>query len=89
MHPPVLFLAMLWIAALLGVTLVVVLVTRSALTRILALDTLTLILIAFLALYDDSVDASYAHDAALVLALLAFVGTLAAARYYSRGSLFQ
>ena len=32
---------------------------------------------------------AYALDAALVVALLAFVGTVAAARYYSRGSLFR
>jgi multicomponent Na+:H+ antiporter subunit F len=58
-------------------------------TRILALDTLTLILVAFLALSADAADESYALDAALILALLSFVGTLAAARYYSRGSLFR
>lgn len=89
MHPVVLSLATLWIAGLLGICLVFVIVTRSALTRILALDTLTLILIAFLALSADDADASYALDAALVLALLSFVGTLGATRYYSRGSLFR
>ena len=89
MHPVMLWFATLWIAGLLGVTLIFVIVTRSALTRILALDTLTLILIAFLALSTDAADTSHALDAALVLALLSFVGTLAAARYYSRGGLFQ
>jgi multisubunit Na+/H+ antiporter MnhF subunit len=42
-HPALLSVASIWIAALLGVLLVLTIVTRSALTRILALDTLTLI----------------------------------------------
>ena len=88
-HPALLSVATIWIAALLGVLLVLTLVTRSALTRILALDTLTLILIAFLALAAARARSPYALDAALVVALLAFVGTVAAARYYSRGSLFR
>ena len=89
MHPLMLSLASLWIAGLLGVTLVFVIATRSELTRILALDTLTLILIALLAVSIHGVGSAYALDAALILALLSFVGTLAAARYYSRGSLFR
>jgi multisubunit Na+/H+ antiporter MnhF subunit len=89
MHPLLLALATFWIAALLGIILVHVIRTRSQLTRILALDTLTLILVAFLALYADATDSSYALDAALVVALLSFVGTLAAARYHSRGGLFR
>ena len=89
MHQAMLWLATIWIAGLLGVTLIFVIATSSALTRILALDTLTLILVAFLALSADAAGSSYALDAALVLALLSFVGTLAAARYYSRGGLFQ
>ncbi len=89
MHPLMLTLASLWIAGLLGVTLVFVIATRSELTRILALDTLTLILIALLAVSIHGAGSAYALDAALILALLSFVGTLAAARYYSRGSLFR
>ncbi|MDP8923887.1 MAG: monovalent cation/H+ antiporter complex subunit F [Chloroflexota bacterium] len=89
MHSSVLTLATLWIAGLLGVTVIVAIMTRSALTRILALDMLTLILVAFLALSTDAADSAHALDAALILALLSFVATLAAARFYSRGSLFQ
>ena len=89
MHPALLSVATIWIAGLFGVLLVLAIVTRSALTRILALDTLTLILIAFLALAAARAGSPYALDAALVIALLAFVGTVAAARYYSRGSLFR
>jgi multicomponent Na+:H+ antiporter subunit F len=88
-HPVLLSVATIWIAALISVLLVLTIVTRSALTRILALDTLTLMLIAFLALAAAWAGSAYALDAALVLALLSFVGTMAAARYYSRGSLFR
>ena len=86
--PLVLSLATLWIAGLLGVTLLFVVVAPSALTRSLALDTLTLILIAFLALSIHGAGSSYALDAALVLALLSIVRTLAA-RYHRRGGLFR
>ena len=89
MHPLLLSVATIWIAGLLGVLLVLTIVTRSALTRILALDTLTLVLIAFLALAAARAGSPYALDSALVLALLSVVGTLAAVRYYSRGSLFR
>ncbi len=89
MHPVLLAVATIWIAALLGILLVLAIVTCSALTRILALDTLTLILIAFLALAAARDRSAYPPDAALVVALLAFVGTVAAARYSSRGSLFR
>ncbi len=89
MHPALLSLATLWIAGLLGVSLIVVIVTRSTLTRILALDMLTLILIAFLILYADANRAPFYLDAALALALLSFVATLAAARYHSEGRIFR
>jgi multisubunit Na+/H+ antiporter MnhF subunit len=88
-HPVLLSAATIWLATLLGILLVFAIVIRSALTRILALDTLTLVLIAFLALAAARDRSGYALDAALVVALLAFVGTIAAARYYSRGSLFR
>jgi multisubunit Na+/H+ antiporter MnhF subunit len=50
--------------------------------RILALDLLTLILIGLLALAAGEDQRAYALDAALALALLSFVATLAASRYY-------
>ncbi len=46
------------------------------------LDTLTLILLALLVLYGGSIRSPFVLDAALTLALLAFLGTLAAARYH-------
>jgi multicomponent Na+:H+ antiporter subunit F len=89
MHPIVLAAATLWIAGLLAVVLVRVITTPSTLTRILALDTLSMLLIALLAVYARATSSSYALDAALVLAALSFVGTVAAARFYGTGALFQ
>jgi multicomponent Na+:H+ antiporter subunit F len=89
MHPLLLGVATLWIAGLLAVVLIHVITTRSALARILAMDTLTMLLIALLALYAKTTDSTYALDAALILAALAFVGTLAAARFYDTGGLFR
>ena len=48
-----------------------------------------MLLIALLVIYADSTNSSYALDAALVLAALSFVGTLAAARFYTSGGLFR
>ena len=56
--------------------------------RILALDTLTLILVALLVLYADARDSPYFLDAALILSLLAFLGTVAAARYHGERRIF-
>jgi multisubunit Na+/H+ antiporter MnhF subunit len=88
MHPLMLAVATYWIAILLGIMLVYVFATKSTLSRILALDTLTLILIGFLALAAGNAGVSHGLDAALVLALLSFVGTVAAAHYYRRGRIF-
>ncbi len=82
MHETVFYLAAVWMTGLLGVSLVVVIRARSAMVRILGLDTLTLILVALLILYADANRAPFYLDAALVLALLSFVATLAASRYY-------
>ncbi len=89
MHPVALAAAILWIAGLLTVVLIQVIATHSALTRILALDTLSTLLIALLAVYAHTTNSSYALDAALVLAALSFVGTIAAARFYDSRSLFR
>ncbi len=88
MHETVFVLAAAWMTVLLGVTVVYVIRARSAMVRILALDTLTLILIAFLILYADANRSPFYLDAALALALLSFISTLAAARYHSEGRLF-
>jgi multicomponent Na+:H+ antiporter subunit F len=74
--------AIVWLAILLGVVVVRLAAARTTGQRILALDLLTLILIGLLALTAGEDQRSYALDAALALALLSFVATLAACKYY-------
>jgi multicomponent Na+:H+ antiporter subunit F len=88
MHEAVFYLAVVWMTALLAVCVGAVIRVRSTAGRILALDTLTLVLVALLVLYADSQRSPYYLDAALVLALLAFLGTLAAARYHGQRRIF-
>jgi multicomponent Na+:H+ antiporter subunit F len=61
---------------------------RSTASRILALDTLTLVLVALLTLYGAAERSPYYLDAAFILALLAFVGTVAAALYHGERRIF-
>lgn len=75
-------------AVLLVVSVLAVIRIPSTAGRILALDTLTLILVALLVLFVDAFRTPYFLDAALVLSLLAFVGTLAAARYHGERKIF-
>ncbi|HWH06413.1 MAG TPA: monovalent cation/H+ antiporter complex subunit F [Gaiellaceae bacterium] len=89
MHTAVFYVAVLWMTVLLALSVVSVLRARSALTRILALDMTILILIALLVLYSDVNRVSYYLDAALALALLSVIATIAAARYHSEGKLFS
>lgn len=78
----VFYLGIGWLAVLLGVTVLTAARSRSTASRILALDLLTLILVGLLALAAGEDGRSYALDAALGLALLSFVGTLAACRFH-------
>jgi multisubunit Na+/H+ antiporter MnhF subunit len=88
MHETVFYLATVWMGGLMSVAVVLVVKEQSALVRVLALDMVTLLLVAFLVLYSDSRQVSYYMDAALVLALLSFAATIAAARYHSEGRIF-
>lgn len=88
MHDSVFYFATVWMAGLLSVSVVVVIRERSAMARVLALDTVTILLTALLILYSDSRHVPYYLDAALVLALLSFASTIAAARYHSEGRIF-
>ena len=78
-----------WMTSLFGLSLAMLPRVRSALGRILVLDTMTTILLAVLVLFTMRIRTSYYQDTALVLALLSFVATLAAARYFSEGSPFS
>jgi multicomponent Na+:H+ antiporter subunit F len=88
MDEMVFYLAALWTTVLAAVLVATVINVRSTAGRILALDTLTLVLVALLALYGASRRSPYYLDAALILALLAFVGTVAAALYHGERRIF-
>ena len=88
LHELVFYAATGWMTVLLSVTVMAVIGISSTAGRILALDMLTLILVVLLVLYGDAERTPYYLDAALILALLAFIGTLAAARYYAERKIF-
>lgn len=81
MHALVYYVAMGWLAVLVAAVMVVTLRSRSLGTRILAVDTVTLLLVVVLVLVAVYTGVSSYLDAALFVALLSFAGTLAAARY--------
>jgi len=83
------FLAIAWLAVLLAVVVARLARAGSTGERILTLDLLTLVLIGLLAVAAGEDQRSYALDAALALALLSFVATLAAARYYENRKPFS
>lgn len=76
------YAAAIWLACLLGIVVVRLATAGTTAQRILAIDLLTLILIGLLALTARGAAGSYVLDTALALALLSFVATLAACRYY-------
>jgi len=88
MHEIVYYIATVWMTALLCVCLVMVVRAKSALTRILALDAVTLVLVALLVIYSATTGKGYYIDAAILLALLSFISTVAAARYHSERRIF-
>jgi multicomponent Na+:H+ antiporter subunit F len=80
-HQAVFFAGVLWLAVLLAVAVLFVGRARSTAERLVALDVAVLVLMGLLGLGAGGVRRSYPLDAALALALLSFVSTLAAARY--------
>ena len=88
MHEIVFYLAFAWMTVLLVVSAAAVIRLRSTAGRVLALDMLTLILVALLVLYSAANRSSYYMDAAVVLSLLAFVATLILARYHGERKVF-
>lgn len=77
-----------WTTVLLVVSVLAVIRLRGTAESILALDTVTLVLVALLVLFTDTFQSPHYLDAALVLALLAFVATVAAARYHGERKIF-
>jgi multicomponent K+:H+ antiporter subunit F len=57
--------------------------------RIMALDTLYIIAVAFLVLLGIHLDTSIYFEAALLIALLGFVGTIAFCKYVLRGDIIE
>ncbi|CAN5744627.1 MAG: pH regulation protein F [Chloroflexia bacterium] len=88
MSDVIFYVALIWMTTLLVTAAVTVIRAGDAMTRILALDVLTLVLTALLVLYSTTTETSYYLDAALLLALLSFLSSIAAARYYSVGRIF-
>lgn len=80
-HEAVFVVGVGWLAVQLVVIVVSVARARTAFERLVATDVGVLVLIGLLALVAARDGRSYALDAALALAVLAFVSTLAAARY--------
>lgn len=89
MHTAVFYAAALWMTVLLATSIVLVIRAPSILSRILSLDMALLILVALLVLLSTTLRVAYFLDAALALALLSFVTTLAAARYHAEKDPFS
>ncbi|MGI9252636.1 MAG: monovalent cation/H+ antiporter complex subunit F [Thermomicrobiales bacterium] len=77
-----------WVVMLLAVVIAAMIGARSAMTKVLMLDTVTLMLATLLILYSDSLNSPYYVDGALALALLSFIGTIAAAHYHGDRRVF-
>ncbi|MCC6315219.1 MAG: pH regulation protein F [Thermomicrobiales bacterium] len=88
MHQAVFTVAFVWMTGLVAFLVWGLTRARTVMTRILILDVLTLMLTALLILYADATRQSYYLDAAIALALLSFIGTIAAARFQSERRLF-
>lgn len=80
--------ALFWVTLLLVAGGLVLVRARDVLQRIVALDLLAVIVIALLALMCYLRGQAYYFDAAVALALLSFVATVAAARYLDSGGPF-
>lgn len=85
----VIVVALVCVTGMLGIGAAVLLRARDVLERIVALDLLTVVCIALLALLTYLRDVSYYLDAALALAALSFVATLAAVRSDGGGGPFR
>jgi multicomponent Na+:H+ antiporter subunit F len=85
----VIVVALACVTAFLAVGALVLLRARDLLERIVALDLITVICVGLLALLSYLREVSYYLDAALALAALSFVATLAAARSDRGGGPFR
>lgn len=88
-HDIVLSIAIVWMVILLAITLVLVIAGPSRLAQILAFDMATMMILGGLLLLALARRSSFDLDAGLMLAIFSFGGTLAATRYYRRGTIFS
>jgi multicomponent Na+:H+ antiporter subunit F len=88
-HDLLAYIAMVWSVLLLGWVVVLVIRASGVPERIAALDLIALLLIALLTLFSQLHNVAYFLDAALAVALLAFVGTIGYARFHAFGRLFR
>lgn len=77
--------AMIWMTWLLAAVVIFAIKAPSNAVRILALDAMTLVLVAVLVLFAASRQEQYYMDAALALALVSFVASVAASRWLAAG----
>lgn len=80
--------ALIWVTLLLVAGGTALVRARDVLQRVIALDLLAVVVIALLALLSYLRGQPYYFDAAVALALLSFVATIATARYLGSGGPF-
>ena len=85
MHSILLTIAIVWLAVLFAVLLILIARPQSSLQRILAFDVLSLVIVGMLAMIAYHQASVFYLDAALALALLAFISTIAAVSYKRYG----
>lgn len=83
MPEPIVETVLVWLTLLLAAIGIFAIKARSDAVRLLAVDAITLVLVAILALFSIMNQQSYYLDAALALALVSFISTVAAARRLS------
>ena len=88
-HDVVFHAGSVWLTLLAACCIGMILRAPTVLTRILLVDLLTSVIIGLLLLSAATQGVPYLLDVALALAVLSFLGTLAAARFHGRGSLFR
>lgn len=81
--------ALVWMTLLLVAGGLVLIRARDVLQGIVALDLLAVLVVSLLALLSYFRDQVYYLDAAVALALLSFVATVATARYLGSGGPFR
>ncbi len=83
MPEPLVEIVLVWLTLLLAAIGIFAIKARSDAVRLLAVDAITLVLVAILSLFSIMNGQSYYLDAALALALVSFISTVAAARRLS------